>query len=129
MTADVVHGLLTAREAGFAVDARTLERGVEALWGLEMTSPTAFGRDVLVRAEADVDEIADVEPKTAEDRAWLTLAGRRGLLTGYRAPENRDTGAAVREVALVLRALHAENPSDPRTAAGAGRNTTRRIRS
>jgi alpha-2-macroglobulin len=116
MTAYVVFGLQTARDAGVAVDAETITRGVAALLELETSSPTAFGRYVLARGEADLSDAPKFEPRTTEDRAWLTLAGTKGLLSDYRPPASRDTGAAIREVALALRAVRAENPADPRIA-------------
>ena len=95
MTAYVIYGLVSAQEAGIAIDGRTLKQGVNALANMK---PTPFGLYALSRAGRDVSEqLAVLKPGTMEERAWLVLAGRKDLAAGLKAkmvkkPWSEDRG-------------------------------------
>jgi len=109
MTAYVVFGLATARQAGIAVDERTLQRGVEAL--LEMKDPTPFS--AYARALAGEKPKKWPVARNENDRACLVLGGRKGVKLQAEVPK-KGGSAAVRRVSLVLRALVAADPKDGR---------------
>ncbi len=129
MTAYALHGLLAARQAGFAVDEGTVQKGLVRLASME---PTAFGIYVLkqggaLEAKGPEDYRARVKnvehefryrPEKPEDRAYLVLAGRHDLARGLAAvlPEKAD-GETVRQAALVLRAIAAADARDARIGA------------
>jgi len=102
MTAYVVHGLLTARDAGQTVDEKTIERGLELLRDDEM-KPTPFGLYVRSLAGDEIDPKTVPEPKSVRDRAYLALAGLGELGALHDFEPTRTS-----EVALVLRARAAE---------------------
>lgn len=120
MTAYVVAGLATARDAGWLVDPTTLARGVECLKEME---PTAGGAMALAAAGEEPPGLAGLEPPNALERAMLVLAGRHDLAAGLPAAPGDGSGdgtgdgtggEAVRQSALVIRALAAADPHDPR---------------
>ncbi|MCU0726913.1 MAG: MG2 domain-containing protein, partial [Planctomycetes bacterium] len=114
MTAYVVLGLAAARDAGFPVDAATLRAAVGCLREMESTPEILLARSAAGDAAED---LAAAAPKSDEARAILVLAGRRDLAGGLPAtPPAEDGPEAVRAAALILRALHAANPADPRRA-------------
>jgi uncharacterized protein YfaS (alpha-2-macroglobulin family) len=115
MTAYAVQGLVQARAAGFAVDSSTLERGLERLRDLPVTPLALYAR---ARAGDDVREaLAAMDPKDAEEIAYLVLAGRRELATKLPAAPPATTGPdVVRRTALVVRALAAIDARDSRIA-------------
>jgi uncharacterized protein YfaS (alpha-2-macroglobulin family) len=115
MTAYVVYGLSQARSAGFAVDASTLERGLVKLREFPLT---AFGLYARAVAGDDVHELlTEVEPRDAEETAYLVLAGRRELARQLPGAVPVKSGPdEIRTTALVVRALAASDPHDARIA-------------
>ncbi|MHC4957488.1 MAG: alpha-2-macroglobulin family protein [Planctomycetota bacterium] len=107
MTAYVVFGLATAKQAGYAVDPGTLQDGLDALRGFKPFPLAVYARTLLGN---DVDE-AD-EPRHARGAAFLALAGRDVKLPA--TPSKEGGPAAVRNAGLVLRALAVRKPGDPR---------------
>jgi len=110
MTAYVVYGLVTARGAGVPVDPRTLKSGVAALVAIEKDKPTAFGAYALTLFGVKVKA---PQAQSVEDRAYLMLAGERGMELPADPPA---TGSPqdVRRTALIIRALAAANGADER---------------
>jgi uncharacterized protein YfaS (alpha-2-macroglobulin family) len=112
MTPYVVYGLLTAKEAGFAVDERTLTRGLDCLKAMKVTPFALYvskvgGREVDLKAE----------PTDPEGSAWLVLAGRRELARDLFPQPPKGSGPdELRAVALALRAITSVDPADPRIA-------------
>ncbi|MEE8105078.1 MAG: alpha-2-macroglobulin family protein, partial [Planctomycetota bacterium] len=98
MTAYVVSGLMAARDAGVAVDERTIERGLDALREMQ-EEPTPFALYVRSLAGEKIDPKLVPEPKSVRDRAYLALAGLKEL-GGLRDFKPRRAS----DVALVLRA-------------------------
>lgn len=112
MTPYVVYGLLTAKEAGFAVDERTLTRGLDCLKSMK---DTPFVLYVLKYGGCEVD--LKVEPTDAEGSAWLVLAGRRELARDLFPQPPKGSGPEnLRAAALALRAITSVDPADPRIA-------------
>ncbi|MBI5368143.1 MAG: hypothetical protein HZA54_13990 [Planctomycetes bacterium] len=113
MTAYVVSGLGLARQAGFPVDPGTLDRGAD--W-LAAEAPTPFSVYALAAAGREIKAWPAVAAPTVEERAWLVLAGRHELAAELPAgpPEAGREPASVAQAALVLRALAAARPDDPR---------------
>jgi uncharacterized protein YfaS (alpha-2-macroglobulin family) len=113
MTAYALYGLVSARKAGFAVDAETLKRGVQALSQMELTPFALF---VLSLAGEDVShELRTKSPQNAEDLAYLVLAGRKDLAAKLPArPPEAQGSVRTRTAGVVLRALASVDPQDPR---------------
>ncbi len=109
MTAYVVMGLCRARDAGFAIDPKTLALGVERLEEME---PDPFRTYALHLAGK---KTAAPRAHTPVDHAYLVLAGHRAAARGLKLELADDHGPEdIANVALVLRALHKANPDDPR---------------
>jgi hypothetical protein len=110
MTAYVVYGLALARDAGYAVDERTLKDGVARLRAME---PTPFGNYALKLAGGE-----DRDPAKGngdEDLAWTVLSGHReALLRMNTRPSDGSAEADIRRVSMVLRALASVDRNDPR---------------
>jgi len=116
MTSYVVYGLLTAKEAGFPVDERTLTRGLDCLKSM---GDTPFALYVRKHGGREVDLKVDtkVEPTDAEGLAWLVLAGRRELARDLLPqPPKGSAPGDLRAAALALRAIASVDPADPRIA-------------
>lgn len=116
MTAYVVYGLSVARAAGYPVDPKTFERGLEALRQMSTTPFSLYARRL---AGDDVaQDLREGRFDTVEDRAYLVLAGRKDLAAGLPARPPESGGPQnIRSFALVLRALASVDPDDPRVAA------------
>ncbi len=113
MTAYAMYGLLVAREAGVHVDATVLDRGLEALRGMEATPDALYVRAL---GGEDVSALRDeAEPTDDGGRAWLILAGRTALAAQPAgAPPRRTTSDTIANVALAIRALAKVDAKDPR---------------
>ncbi len=113
MTAYVVLGLATAREAGFLVDERTLQSGLFALRNMK-TTPIA----VYARRLAGEELPSDFEipiATTDQDRAYLVLAGFRNVAAKLSpTPPQRNEANDIITASLTLRALLAIDRNDPR---------------
>ncbi len=111
MTAYVVYGLATARAAGFRVNDAVIQAGAERLQEME---PTPFGAYALALAGTPID-LNGIQAETAEDLAYLVLAGRKDLsarLPG--APPEETSSESIRSTAAVVRALLRTDRDDPR---------------
>jgi hypothetical protein len=112
MTAYVLYGLLSAKEAGFDVDRHAIAHGLEALKQME-AKPLAL----LVRKMSgeQVDEmIASASATEVEDVAWLVIAGRRDLAKEISFDPKKRSGHDVQRLALQLRAVASADPKDAR---------------
>jgi hypothetical protein len=113
MTAYALYGLVSARRAGFEVDAKSIERGLDELQTMDLTP---FSLHVLSLAGRDVREETRnfPVPGDLEELAYLVLAGRKELLPRLRGADAAEGPDSVRASGLVLRAIAATDPKDPR---------------
>jgi alpha-2-macroglobulin len=113
MTAYVVYGLATARAAGVEIRKDILEAGADRLAKMTLTP---FGAYALHAAGRPVD-LAQLDPATDEERAWVVLAGFPGAARDLaKQPPDAPSGESIRAAAVVVRALAKVDRKDPRLA-------------
>jgi uncharacterized protein YfaS (alpha-2-macroglobulin family) len=112
MTAYVLFGLTTAREAGVTVDELAWKQGFETMRD-QTPSPLSVWVSAVVGVPFEREE--HPAPASAEDVAMLVLAGREDLVQDLAAPKAGEFGpSSVRSLALVLKAMGLLDAGDPR---------------
>ncbi len=113
MTAYVVLGLATAKQAGFTVDERTLANGLELLQAMPETPFALYARRMA--GETFDNDLEPDQPTSDQDRAYLVLAGFHQHAARLPKSPPRGTDADdITTVSLVLRAMLAVDRGDPR---------------
>ncbi len=113
MTAYVVFGLAAAKKAGVEIDDEVIAKGARRL---KQMKPNPFSLYTQSLAGVDVSkELASAKNGSVEDAAYLVLAGRKDLFAALpAAPDKKVSPVTVKTAALVVRAIAAVDPEDPR---------------